>query len=400
MMVMELAFYYIALFVVSLSTTWWVFRKVLKVARLKNIVDVPDARKLQRVPVPVMGGIAVFFGMLLAFAFAGVFNDVTEMFPIFCLMSIMLYIGSIDDIIGMSPKSRLVIEILLVLFLVYSTGSSVDDFHGLWGLHLIPQWIAVPLTVFACVGIINAINMIDGINGLCSSYCIFVFTIFGANFLSCGDMSDASLAIISIGALIPFLSHNVFGRKSRMYMGDGGSLLMGMIVSYFVIRTLRSEAEAPEGFGVIAFTLAVLAIPVFDTIRVMFARIFRGTSPFSPDRTHLHHLLVDLHFSHLGATSAELLANLLVVAGWYLSYRLGASVDVQLYVVICLGTLITFAFYRFCRVQEKKSTKAYLIITRIGDRTHVGNTKWFAWMTRIQDRDSEVDIEDNNEEES
>ena len=399
-MVMELALYYIALFVVSLSTTWWVFRKVLKVARLKNIVDIPDARKLQRVPVPVMGGIAVFFGMLLAFAFAGVFNDITDMFPLLCLMSIMLYVGSIDDIIGMSPKSRLVIEILLVLFLIYSTGSSIDDFHGLWGLNLIPQWIAVPLTVFACVGIINAINMIDGIDGLCSSYCIFVSTIFGANFLSCGDMSDASLAIISIGALIPFLSHNVFGRKSRMFMGDGGSLLMGMIVSYFVIRMLRSGAEVPEGFGVVAFALAVLAIPVFDTVRVMFARIFRGRSPFSPDRTHLHHLLVDLHFSHLGATSAELLANMLVVAGWYVSYRLGASVDMQLYVVMCLGTLVTFAFYNFYRTQEKEGTKAYCIMTRIGDRTHVGNTKWFAWMTRIQDRDSDVDVEDNIEEES
>lgn len=399
-MVMELALYYIALFVVSLSTTWWVFRKVLKVARLKNIVDIPDARKLQRVPVPVMGGIAVFFGMLLAFAFAGVFNDITGMFPLLCLMSIMLYVGSIDDIIGMSPKSRLIIEILLVLFLIYSTGSSIDDFHGLWGLNIIPQWIAVPLTVFACVGIINAINMIDGIDGLCSSYCIFVSTIFGANFLSCGDMSDASLAIISIGALIPFLSHNVFGRKSRMFMGDGGSLLMGMIVSYFVIRMLRSGAEVPEGFGVVAFALAVLAIPVFDTVRVMFARIFRGRSPFSPDRTHLHHLLVDLHFSHLGATSAELLANMLVVAGWYVSYRLGASVDMQLYVVMCLGTLVTFAFYNFYRTQEKEGTKAYRIMTRIGDRTHVGNTKWFAWMTRIQDRDSDVDVEDNIEEES
>lgn len=397
---MELALYYIALFVVSLSTTWWVFRKVLKVARLKNIVDIPDARKLQRVPVPVMGGIAVFFGMLLAFAFAGVFNDLTDMFPIFCMMSIMLYVGSIDDIIGMSPLSRLLIEILLVLFLVYSTGLSINDFHGLWGLNLISQWIAVPLTVLSCVGIINAINMIDGINGLCASYCIMVFTIFGANFLACGDLSDASLAIISIGALIPFLSHNVFGRKSRMYMGDGGSLLMGMVVSYFVIKTLQSGSVVPEGFGTVAFVLAVLAIPVFDTIRVMFARISGGKSPFSPDRTHLHHLLVDLHFSHLGATSIELLANMLVVAGWYISYRSGSSVDVQLYVVIGLGILITFAFYRFFRTQEKKSTKTYLVMTRIGDRTHVGNTRWFAWMTRIQDMDSDMDMEDNNEEES
>lgn len=387
---MELRLYYITLFVVSLCATWWIFKKVLKIAKLKNIVDNPDARKLQRVPVPVLGGIAVFFGIVVTFAVAGVFFDISNMFAVICVMTIMLYVGTMDDIIGLTPKMRFLIEIIVVLLLIYCNSYSINNFHGLWGIYEIPQWIAVPLTVFACVGIINAINLIDGVNGLSSGYCIVTCLIFGFAFLLTGDVDRASLAILSVGALIPFFCHNVFGKDSKMFIGDGGTLLMGTIMSSFVINALKTSstisAVAPENFGVIPFTLAVLAIPVFDTLRVMTARIVRGTSPFNPDKTHLHHLLIDLHFSHVGTTVTEILTNLLVVAAWYISFIAGASIDVQLYIVIICGMGITFGFYRFARVQERKKNGIYRLLTRIGDSTHVGHTRWFGWLTRVLDK--------------
>lgn len=387
---MELILYYITLFVVSLCATWWIFKKVLKIAKLKNIVDNPDARKLQRVPVPVMGGIAVFFGMIMAFAVAGIIFDISNMFAMVCVMTIMLYVGCMDDIIGLSPGIRFLVEIIVVLLLIYCNNYSIDNFHGLWGIYEIPQWIAVPLTVFACVGIINAINLIDGVNGLSSGYCIVTSMIFGAIFIATGDVDRSSLAILCVGALIPFFCHNVFGKESKMFIGDGGTLLMGTIISAFVINALKTDstitANVPANFGVIPFTLAVLAVPVFDTLRVMVARISRGMSPFSPDKTHLHHLLIDLHFSHVGTTMTEILANLFVIAGWYLTYRLGASIDIQLYVVIFLGLLITSAFYWFARRWERKKNRIYHWITKVGDWTHVGHTKWFARLTGVLDR--------------
>ena len=386
---MKLHLYYLTLFVVSLCATWWIFKKVLKIAKLKNIVDNPDARKLQRVPVPVLGGIAVFFGIVFAFAVAGVTFNISNMFAMICVMTIMLYVGTMDDIIGLTPSLRFLIEIIVVLLLIYCNDYSINNFHGLWGIYEIPQWIAVPLTVFACVGIINAINLIDGVNGLSSGYCIVTCLIFGFTFLLTGDIERASLAILSVGALIPVFCHNVFGKKSKMFIGDGGTLLMGTIMSSFVINALKTSstisAVAPENFGVIPFTLAVLAIPVFDTLRVMTARIVRGTSPFNPDKTHLHHLLFDLHFSHVGTTLTEILANLFVIASWYLSFRLGASIDVQLYLVILLGMGITFGFYRFARLQERKKTRIYYWLTKVGDMTHVGHTKWFEWLTKVLD---------------
>lgn len=387
---MELTLYYITLFVASLCATWWIFKKVLNIATIKNIVDNPDARKLQRVPVPVLGGVAVFFGMIVAFAFAGIIYDVSSMFALVCVMTIMLYVGTMDDIIGLTPKARFIIEIIVVLLLIYYNNNSIDNFHGLWGIYAIPRWIAIPLTVFACVGIINAINLIDGVNGLSSGYCIVTCLIFGVTFIVTGDVSSASLAILAIGALIPFFVHNVFGKKSKMFIGDGGTLLMGTIMSAFVINAIKTDSTitmfTPANFGVIPFSLALLAIPVFDTLRVMTARIVRGTSPFNPDKTHLHHLLLDLHFSHVGTTATEILFNLFVVGSWYLSYKLGASIDVQLYIVIILGTAITFGFYRFARVQERKQSRIYHWLTKIGDWTHVGHTKWFERITRGLDR--------------
>ena len=204
----------------------WIYFKILKIALKKNLVDNPDARKLQKTPIPVMGGMAVFFGIL-----AGVFastvvqevameSSVAILLPIICAMSIMLYVGALDDIMGLTPKARLLIEILIVLGLVYAGGMCLDNFMGMWGLHKFSWWFAVPLTIFAGVGIINAVNMIDGVNGLSSGLCITCCAFFGIAFVKVNDIPNAVLAFTSIGALTPFFIHNVFGLKSRMFIGD------------------------------------------------------------------------------------------------------------------------------------------------------------------------------------
>lgn len=382
--------YYALLFFVSLLATWWIFKKVLSVAIMKNIVDNPDARKIQKTPVPVLGGVAVFFGMVLAIGITGIFYDIHSLFSIICMMVVMLYIGTLDDILSLSPILRLFIEIIVVLIIIFTNGYSINDFHGLWGLNAIPEWVAIIITVFGCVGIINSINLIDGVNGLSSGYCILACSLFGFFAFAFEDRFTTSLAFISIGALIPFFCHNVFGKKSKMFIGDGGTLLMGTIMSSFVINILHCDSKIAlsvnENFGLIPFCLAVLAIPVFDTLRVMLARIKRGTSPFHPDKTHLHHLLFELHFSHIGTTGMELIATLAVVLSWFISYLLGASIDVQLYVVILLSICTTFGFYSFAKRQIKKQSRIYHAIIKLGDKTHVGHTPGFEKFRAFLDR--------------
>ena len=160
--------------VVAFVAVKWAYFKVLRIALDKNLVDNPDARKLQKRPVPVMGGIAVYFGVLAGVLCGAVLHALTgaavptRLLPVMCAMSVMLYVGALDDILGLSPRSRMVIEVLTVLALVFASGRCIDSLHGLWGVEAFSWWIAVPLTVFAGVGIINAVNMIAGVNGLCS----------------------------------------------------------------------------------------------------------------------------------------------------------------------------------------------------------------------------------------
>lgn len=387
---MLMGIYYLLLFSLGLISTWWIFKKILKIALDKNIVDNPDARKLQKTPVPVLGGIAVFWGIIIALTVSRLMYAPTTLFPIIGIMTIMLYVGTMDDILSMSPYARLLIEILAVLVLIFGNDYSLNHFHGLWGIDCIPQWISVPLTVFACVGIINAINLIDGVNGLSSGYCITACSLFATAFIWADDREAASLAVLCIGALIPFFCHNVFGKKSKMFIGDGGTLLMGTVMSAFVIGALNGDSvlasKVDSNFGLIPFTLAVLAIPVFDTLRVMLMRIIRKTSPFHPDKTHLHHLLFDLGFSHVGTTCTEILANLIVVGTWFLSYKLGASIELQLYIVLILSIGVTFGLYRFCRIQQQKDTEIFHWLTKVGKWTHVGHTPWFERFRDFLDR--------------
>ena len=208
-------------FFLSLLVVSWIHPRLVKIALLKNIVDNPDARKLQRTPVPVLGGVAVFFGIVIGIGSVESAVNSSGLLIVIMAMMAMLYTGTMDDILNLSPALRFLIEILVVLLLIHAGGYCIDDFHGLWGIGRIPRWIAVPLTVVASVGIINAINLIDGVNGLSSGFCILACMMFGTLFYLSGDMKMTLLAVVSVGALIPFFFHNVFGKTSKMFIGDG-----------------------------------------------------------------------------------------------------------------------------------------------------------------------------------
>lgn len=370
---LSILYHLIIPFLVAFIATLWIHPKILKIAIIKNLVDNPDARKLQRRPTPVMGGLAVFFGLLIGMCSSQLITK-DYMFIYLAAMSIMLYTGTIDDILDLSPKLRFAIEIAVVALLMVITSHSVNNFFGLWGVYDIPIFCAVPLTIVAAVGIINAINLIDGVNGLSTGFCVMACSLFAILFVISNNIPMAIIAISAAGAIIPFFLHNVFGNNTRMFIGDGGALVMGIIMSIFIMNILcansLSSELAEKNIGLIPFCLAVLSVPVFDTLRVMSMRIIRGTSPFNADKTHLHHLFIDLGFSHIGTTFSILSLNTFVVLCWLVSYLLGASVDVQLYVVLFFSILITFVFYRFTRVQIRKNTRFYKVLHSISKFSH------------------------------
>lgn len=361
--------------IVALFSVIQVHSKILRIAKTRNLTDNPDERKLQRHPVPMLGGIAVFMGLICGLGMACTMADLTLVFPIVMMMATMLYIGALDDLTGLSPIFRIVMEIFAVLVLIYGSGMCIDNFNGLWGIYQIPWTIAVPLTVFAGVGIINSINMIDGINGLSSGLCIACCLFFGANYYFNNDIPDASVAFTMASSLLPFLVHNVFGFKSQMFIGDAGTMMMGILLTWFAISYIGSNNVHQgyfEGICTIANNLAILIVPIGDTLRVMFSRLLRGRSPFSPDRTHLHHAFIDCGFSHAFASISEMIIAIMTFLVWYLVYKLGASLEAQLYYVILMGVVFVWGTYFLLHSLRNNRPLRYLALY-----THFERKGWW-----------------------
>lgn len=364
-------------------------------------MDNPDERKLQRKPVPVMGGVAVFIGFAIALIVANLHMSFNNIWVSLVAITIMMLIGVWDDVEDVPAGLRFTLELILVWAMMYSTKTGIDDFHGLWNLHQMDVFLALPLTIIAGVGIINAMNLIDGVDGYSSGFGIMASIMFAVLFLCAHVPEMACFSLIIAGALLPFFLHNVFALESKMYIGDSGTLMLGTAFASLVFFVLGKDSPCSsleeKGVGLVPFTLAVMAIPVFDTLRVMGARIIKGVSPFSPDKTHLHHLFIEMGFSHLGTTFCILSMNFFIVAVWFVSLKLGASIDVQMYIVVGLALLSTFGFYIFMRAQQKKNIKnaenvcigsrVWIIMCKVGKLTHAERSGFWKFMRdRMDDK--------------
>ena len=396
---MENTYIAVLVFAVALVTSTIVFPKALRFAREHDIVDNPNARKLQRVPVPVFGGIVVYCGIMAGWLVLMLFMKSEVLTWGLAAMTIMMAIGMWDDIKDISALLRFFIEFALVGAFMAFTGVYIDDLHGLWGIEELDLWVSIPLSLVAGVGIINAVNLIDGVDGYSSGYGIMACICVAMAFWQVWSPVMVCLTVIVIGAIIPFFMHNVFGAKSKMFIGDGGTLMLGTLMTVMTFCSLSSkfglDALEHSGMSLPAFALAVLCIPVFDTLRVMTARILRGYSPFKPDKTHLHHLFIDMGFSHLGAALSILAINASVVLLWLLSWMLGASIDVQTYLVGIMGVTVTFGFYKFMKVQQNggpadeegypQGSKIWHAALRLGTLTHREDKRFWRTMKYIMD---------------
>ena len=337
-----------------------------------------------------MGGIAVFFGVAFgimagytAGGMLGVEYDII-LLPVLAAIVVMLYVGALDDIRGLSPSSRLVIESLTMIGLIYAGGGCIDTFHGLWGIGSFSWWIAV-----------NAVNMIDGVNGLSSTLCLLSSGLYGIVFLKSGDVANATLAFSMAAALVPFMIHNIFGLRSRMFIGDAGTMVMGLLLTWFTISLLKSDSpitfyEDANNVNLIAFALAVLCVPVFDTLRVMTMRMVRKKSPFHPDKTHLHHIFINVGVSHFITTMSEVLIMVVVVFTWFLSVLLGVSIDGQLYIVVAAAVVFVWGTYAVLRYHASHHTKFLHWLVNFSVKTHLGRTGWWkritAWLDAPEDK--------------
>lgn len=366
----------IILLVISFISTTLVYKSILRIALKGKIMDSPNSRKLQKHPVPMMGGVAVFFGIVVGLCFYKTMITYTILFPALGMMTVMLYLGCLDDSLSIKPTTRLIIEIIAALALIYGMKYFICNFQGMWGIELLSAPLGILISIITFCGIINAINMIDGIDGLSSAFCMLIMGCFGIYCFIAHYFSFSVLAAVGIGALLPFFLHNVFGYTTKMFIGDGGTLMIGSAIAAMVIVILSAqephgEIDLGDNFSRISFTLAVLSMPIADTLRVMFCRMFHRKSPFSPDQNHLHHLFVAVGYSFISITIIEITLNILVICLFILTWYLGGSLELQLYVTIGAAALFNMLSAFILAKSAKRDDGIYHAVKRIGAHSHV-----------------------------
>lgn len=332
-------------FFVSAAIVVVVLPRLVKIAHLKKIVDNPNARRLNKEPVPVLGGIGVFLGITLSVAvFCGIMqiNVPAVIFPAALLM---VFTGAMDDIFPIAARVKFILQVLAVTFLVFGGGMLIDDFNGLWGIYELSPWVSYPLTFLALVGIINGFNLIDGVDGLSSLYSITVSIICGVVFWISGDTFLVITSFAIAGALLPFFLQNVFGRKYKMFIGDAGSLMLGVFFAVMITHIV-GVGIGQHIKGVVSFVLAIFSLPIFDTLRVMIARIIKGKSPFNPDKTHMHHLFISMGYGHIGTTLRVISIHMIPVIVWVITENIASiSINVQFYIILSVCILLNLGIY-------------------------------------------------------
>ena len=301
----------ISAFLIGLILVYISIPVIVRISKEKHLYDEPDERRLHKIVVPNLGGVAIFIGVSIATLLSLHQFEFIEFRYIQASLIILFFIGIKDDILIISARKKFIAQILCALILIIPGGIRFTNLHGILGLYEIHYLFSVLITLLAIVSIINATNLVDGIDGLAASIGIFSSIIFGIKFLITSNDDYAILCSAIIGSLLAFLWFNVYGTTNKIFLGDTGSLILGLLIAVLVIQYNEfALTTTPQeiSFSPI-FSLAILATPLADMIRVFTIRILNGKSPFAPDMNHIHHRLLKLGFSHFNSTLIIVLTN-------------------------------------------------------------------------------------------
>lgn len=338
---------------------------LIKVAKLKHLVDEPsEARKLHKRSVPTIGGIIIFCAFIFS-AFLwypdpesspNAVDDLDQFMYLMASLILLFFVGVKDDIIGMSPVKKLVAHLMVGYILVVMGGIKITSFHGLLGMDIeLPDYASILISIFTYIVIVNAINLIDGVDGLASGVGFIASVAFCIWFAAAGEKQWALIAIALSGSLLGFLIFNF--SPARIFMGDSGSLIIGAVLSVLAIKLIESPVKfLPDGYQHISTPVAAMAIlgyPLLDTLRVFVIRTAAGKSPLSADRNHLHHKLLDKNNQHKPTVITIYIFSLVLVAQTFFFQFPNPNISFALSLGIC-ALFVGFVFY----VYPKKKKKA------------------------------------------
>jgi UDP-GlcNAc:undecaprenyl-phosphate GlcNAc-1-phosphate transferase len=312
-----------AFMIVLLSTPSFIL-----IAQKKHLFDDPsDDRKVHTKQTPLMGGMMIFAGTLFSFLLWLPTNDVGVIKYLVPSLLIMFFVGMKDDIIGTAPVKKLAAHILVAFIMVLMANVKLTSLHGLFGIKEIPEWASIVLSVFTYIVIINAFNLIDGVDGLAAGVGLIASTVFGFWFYYAGDWNYAVLSFSLAGALLGFLRFNF--NPAQIFMGDSGSLTIGFLIAVMAIELVEYESKdlplAIRSISKPILVMSILAYPLLDTIRVFTLRAIRGISPFTADRNHIHHRMMDIGLGHKQTAILIYIFSLLIIASAVFSQHFNPS---------------------------------------------------------------------------
>lgn len=317
----------ISSFIIAFYIESFVIPRIILISMKKHLFDIPNKRKSHIDSISRLGGSSflpvisfTFFFTFTLWLVTSEINEITSDFfiPIvtmICGSTLLFLLGIKDDLIGVKYSHKLRIQLLAAICLVLG-GTYFNNFYGLLGIDAIPAPVGIPFTIFIVTFFINAFNFIDGVDGLASGIAFLSFLTFGFCFTFEHEYAYGSLAFAGAGTLLPFMRYNMSPSLRKIFMGDTGSLTLGLLLSFLALRyAMHIDCRT----GILPYPFAVawapLFLPMFDATRVILMRLTEKKSPFVPDRKHIHHKLLDCGYSHRKTTFILLTATLTFIVG-------------------------------------------------------------------------------------
>ncbi|MDG1954086.1 MAG: MraY family glycosyltransferase [Polaribacter sp.] len=324
--------------------TFILIPQIRKAAIRFGLYDTPGDRSSHSSIVPSFGGISFYICYLVLFLFIAPLDIDNMLLYKVASISILFVIGLLDDILDLPAKIKFLGQLLAVSILLSNSEIRIDSLYGFMGIFEIPLHLSVLGSLFFLIGLINAFNLIDGIDGLAALTGIIVACFYSFMLYKLGYWFYLYISIATIAILLAFLRYN-FSKHKKLFMGDTGSLVIGLVIG---VLTLKLMSVGDSGYHALSFRaqklpiflMGVLFVPILDIIRVVLLRFFRGVSIFSPDRNHIHHILIDSGLSHIKATFLIGFANFVVASIMFLVIRIFDTLESMLVLIFIF--LISF----------------------------------------------------------
>ncbi len=324
--------------------TFFAIPIIIEVARRKKLFDEPDERKVHKMVIPTLGGLGIFGGFILATLIGSPVGS-NELQYFVAAAIVIFFLGIKDDILVLSVAKKFIGQLIAAGIIIKFGGVQITNMHGFLGITTIPHLASIVLTLFTIIVIINSFNLIDGVDGLAGSLGLLTALIFGAYFYYTGYLLYAVMAFSLAGSLVGFLIYNF--SPAKIFMGDTGSLLIGLVNSIMVVKFINIADSSVVNFplqSAPAIGFAILIVPLFDTLRVFAFRIVNRRSPFSPDRNHVHHFLLELGYSHRKITLLCVGANVGLILLAFFLRGFGTTAVIGILMAISC-TLLALIYY-------------------------------------------------------